>query len=227
MYRSGRWSSLFFVAAISLIVLSPLACNRKETTVEPDRNLPKDKPLELNYETVSMLIEDMHRYALALRPLDRQKIQRIDSWYKGVRFVFQQKPMFSNVYADPANGRVTFLLIPKDPASGSNYLLKFNKKLPVVNTDTLELVLRTQKNPDEPLTCRLPMKDPEGYMKEVRTHLFTVKYFLYKRFLGSGTFDFDALTIPTYRTRGYPFIVFDVIKADLIDTTAKLTCECR
>lgn len=227
MYRSGRWCSLILIATISLIVFSFFACDRKDTkTVEPDRHLPKDKPLELNYETISMLLEDMHRYAEALRPLDRKKIQRVDSWYKDVRFVTQQKPLFNNVYPDPANGRVTLLLTPKDPDTGSTYLLKFDKKLPVVNSDTIELQLRTQ-NLEEPLTCRLPMKDPEAYVQNVQSHLFTVKYLLYKRFLGSGTFDFDGLTIPTYRTRGYPFIVFDVIKADLIDTTAKLTCECR
>lgn len=227
MCRSGRWRSLILIAAISLIVFSFFACNRKDTkTVEPDRNLPKDKPLELNYDTVAMLLEDMHRYAQALRPLDRERIHRIDGWYKGVHFITQQKPLFNNLYPDPANGRVTFLLEPKDPDTGSTYLLKFDKKLPIVNSDTIELQLRTQ-NPQEPLTCRLPMKEPEAYVQDVRTHLFTVKYLLYKRFLGSGTFDFDGLTIPTYRTRGYPFIVFDVIKADLIDTTAKLTCECR
>jgi hypothetical protein len=215
------------IAAVSLVVFCFAGCNRKNNNPpEADRHFPKDKPLELNYETVSILLEDMQRYVRALKPLDREKLKRIDGWYKDVRFVMQQKPLFNNVYADPANGRVTFLLTPKDPDTGSTYLLKFNKKTPVVNSDTVEVQLRTQA-PEEPLTCRLPMADPAEYVQGIRTHLFTVKYLLYKRFLQSGTFDFDGLTIPTYRTRGYPFIVFDVIKADLIDTTAKLNCECR
>ncbi|HSE39185.1 MAG TPA: hypothetical protein VLH08_00345, partial [Acidobacteriota bacterium] len=133
---------------------------------------------------------------------------------------------FVNVYPDVDNKRVVLLIAPKDPATGASYLLKFDKKLPVVNMDTIEVTIRLP-DPEEPLTCWMSMSDPSKYVAEVQSHLFTVRYKLYKKFLQSGTFDFDALTLPTYRVRGVPFIVFDLDETELTDTTAKISCKCQ
>jgi hypothetical protein len=66
-----------------------------------------------------------------------------------------------------------------------------------------------------------------AYVNEYRTHELRVKFTLYKRFLKSATFDFDALTFPVYRTRGLPFVVFELVKAELADKTAGVSAPCR
>lgn len=217
----------FLLCIVPAALLLSAACGPgKPSVTEPSRTLPKGVPQELNYDNVSLLLEDMDRFVKALKPLNLEAAQRVDARFNGVTFQTVQPPLFVNVYPDPANKRVVFLIFPKDPKTGSTYLLHFDKKLPVVNEDTIEVQIRT-RNPEEPLTCLLDQPDPQAYVDQVRTHLFSVRYLLFKRFLQSGTFDFDGLSIPTYRQRGYPFIVFDLGKAELNDNTAKLTCECR
>ena len=211
-----------FLAAIFLVACGPSA----PQISEPSRTFPKGKPVDLNYENVSLILEDMERFTKALKPLNLEAARKINDRYTGVQFQTLQKPLFINVYPDTENKRMVFLVFPKDPATGSSYLLHFDKKLPVVNSDTIEIQIRT-RNPEEPLTCLMDHPDAVTYMQEVQSHLFTARYVLYKRFLQSGTFDFDALTITSYRQRGYPFIVFELLKAELTDTTSKLTCECR
>jgi hypothetical protein len=202
-------------------------CKKEESKSNvPEKAFPKGTPQELNYDNISLLIQDMHQFSKALRPLNHEKLKSIDERYKGVFFDHKAKPLFINVYPDIDNKRVVFLISPKDPATGSNYVLKFDKNLPVVKSNTLEVIVRLP-DPEEPLTCWMPMNDPGKYVSEVQSHLFTVRYKLFKKFLQSGTFDFDALTIPTYRTRGMPFIVFDLDEAELTDTTAKISCMCQ
>lgn len=174
----------------------------------------------------ALLLEDMERFVKSLKPLDLEAAKGIDSRNSGVLYKLDQAPLFLNVYPDPANSRVVFLVSPKDPKTGANALLTFDKKLPVINESTVEIQIRTQ-NPDEPLTCLLNQPDPAAYVEDIRSHMFSMRYTLTKRFLQSGTFDFDALHLATYRQRGYPFIVFELVKAELNDTTAKLSCECR
>src|SRR5262245_58514885 len=209
-----------------IFVLICTGCSKRKPEDElPVKSFPKGVPQKLTYENVSMLIADMQRFHNALKPLDTKRAKAIDERYKGVFFELQQKPLFLNVYFDPQNKRIVFLIAPKDPATGENYLLKFDKNLPLVNMNTVEVQLRLKDN-EAPLTCLLSHEDPDGYVQEVQSHLFTVKYKLYKKFLQSGSFDFDALTIPTYRKHAYPFIVFDLDEAELTDTTAKLSCRC-
>ena len=198
----------------------------KSAITEPSRTFPKNTPQDLNYENVSLLLEDMERFTKALKPLDLDAAQRINDRYAEVTFQTKQAPLFTNVYPDYANSRVVFLIFPKDPKTGSTYLLQYDKKLPVINESTVEIQIRT-RNPEEPLTCLLNHPNPQAYIDEIRSHLFTVQLTLYKRFMQSGTYDFDGLTIATYRQRGYPFIVFDLMKSELTDNTAKLSCECR
>jgi hypothetical protein len=210
----------------SILALVCIGCKKQKSEDElPAKSFPKGDPQKLTYENVSMLIEDMQRFHKALKPLDTNRAKSVDDRYKGVFFELQEKPLFLNVYADPPNKRIVFLIAPKDPATGENFLLKFDKNLPVVNMNTAEIQLRLKDN-EAPLTCLLSHQDPDGYVQEVQSHLFTVKYKLYKKFLQSGSFDFDALTIPTYRKHAYPFIVFDLDEAELSDTTAKLNCKC-
>lgn len=214
----------------SLLILGFLLCLScgpgKPAVTEPSRSFPKNSPQELSYDNVSLLLEDMERFTRALKPLDLEAAQRVNDRYSEVSFRTKEPPLFVNVYPDPANKRVVFLVFPRDPKTGSTYLLLFDKKLPVINESTVELQIRT-RNPEEPLTCLLNHPDPQSYIDEVRSHMFTLELTLYKKFLQSGTFDFDGLTIATYRQRGYPFIVFDLMKSQLTDNTAKLSCECR
>lgn len=220
-------SARFLLILAAPAMLLALACGMgKPAVTEPSRTLPKKVPQELTYDTVSLVLEDMERYVQSLKPLDLEAAQKINDRYSGVIFQTRQAPLFVNVYPDPASHRVVFLVFPKDPKTGTTYLLQFDKKLPVIKESTLELQIRT-RNPEEPLTCLMDHPDPQAYIDEVRSHLFTVQYTMVKRFLGSGTFDFDGMTISTYRQRGYPFIVFDLQKTDLFDNTAKLHCECR
>jgi hypothetical protein len=202
------------------------ACKQEDKESDHVKSLPKGTPLELNYENVTILIEDMQRFSKALRPLNAEKAKAIDERYKGVFFEQKAKPLFLNIYPDIDNKRVVFLIAAKDPATGSNAMLKFDKNLPVANSKDIELQIRLP-DPEEPLTCWLSMEDPGKYVSEVQGHLFTVRYKLFKKFLQSGTFDFDALTLPTYRPRGVPFIVFDIDDAELTDTSAKLSCKCQ
>jgi hypothetical protein len=202
------------------------ACKNETKSDEPTKTLAKGTPLELNKENVSILIEDMQRFQKALRPLDREKTRAIDERYKGVFFEQNAKPLFVNVYPDQDNKRVVFLIVPKDAATGTSYVLNFDNELPVVKSKTIEVMIRLP-DPEEPLTCWMSMTDPSKYVTEIQSHLFTVRYKLYKKFLQSGTFDFDALTLPTYRVRGMPFIVFDLDDAELTDTTTKVSCKCQ
>jgi hypothetical protein len=211
----------------SILTLVCIGCKKQNPQDElPAKSFPKGTPQKLTYENTSMLIEDMQRFHKALRPLDANRAKAIDERYKGVFFEMDAKPLFVNVYADPPNKRVVFLIAPKDAATGENFVEKFDKNLPVVNMSMVEIQLRLKDN-EAPLTCLLPQENSEQYVQDVQQgHLFTVKYKMYKKFMQSGSFDFDALTILNYRKHAYPFIVFDVDEAVLTDTTAKLSCKC-
>lgn len=212
---------------VGILSLTVLGCNKERIEEKlPAKSFPKGVPQSLNYETTTQIIEDMQRFQKALKPLDIERAKAIDERYKGVFFELQVKPLFVNVYPDPPNKRVVFLIVPKDPVTLETYLLKFDKNLPVVNMDTVEIQIRL-RDQESPLTCLMPHENSDAYVQEVQSHLFTVKYKLYKKFLQSGTFDFDGLTIPTYRKRALPFIVFDLDEAELTDTTAKLSCKCK
>jgi hypothetical protein len=210
-----------------LILAAAAGCRTDKTETEPEvKSFPQGVPQKLTYENVSILVQDMQSFSKALKPLNVQTANKIDERYTGVFFEMEQKPLFLNVYPDPENKRVVFLIAPKDPSTGASPLLRFDKNLPIVNTSTVEIQIRTQ-SPEEPLTCLLSVNDPDAYIADVQNRLFTVRYKLYKRFLQSGTFDFDALTIPTYRQRGYPFIVFDLADSELVEATTKQSIPCR
>jgi hypothetical protein len=208
---------------ISIFIYSCSGPKGEEGKSEP--GLAKNVSHDLTFETVSRMTQDMKRYTELVKKLDRSAIQTLDQNYQGVRFTTEQQPLFLNVYPDPAGGRIIFLLVQKDPSTGSNYLLTFDKKLPVIDSETVELQIRT-KDPEKPLTCSLQVTDTAAYMTEYPSHKFVVQYEFTKKFLQSGTYDFDALTVQSYRQRGYAFITFDLAKASVKDLTANLTADC-
>lgn len=221
-FFSMKQNLILFILCCCLI-----SCGEEKPKVQlSGKTFPKGAPQELNYENVSTLLDDMKAFAASVKALDRKTIRTINDGYTGVLFQTTQKPLFLNVYPDPTNKAIIFLLLPKDPQTGSNYLLKFDKNLPAVGENIIELQIRT-KDEQTPLNCTLPVPDAAAYMQEYRTHSYEAKYIFRKQFIQSGTFDFDALTYPAYRTRGYPFIVFDLTKTEITDTTAHLACECR
>ena len=197
--------------------------NQKDAAAKP--GFDTKTPQNLNYETVTRILQDMSAYTTAVKKLDNAGLQKLDKSYQGVKFTTEQKPLFLNVYPDQAGGRIIFLMVPKEPSTGSNYLVTFDRKLPVIDSETVELQVRT-KDPEKPLTCSLPVTDTAAYMTEYPSHQMIARYFFTKKFLQSGTYDFDALTVPSYRTRGYAFIVFDFAKAEVVDQTANLTASC-
>ena len=223
-----RMSGLPLRCSMALFAALLFACGgQKEAEKQPPAApaLATNQPQPLTYELVARIIQDMSSYNNAVKKLDNAVLQKLDKSYQGVTFTTEQKPLFLNVYPDQASGRIIFLLVPKEPSTGSNYLLTFDRKLPVIDAETVELQIRT-KDPEKPLTCSLPVADTAAYMTEYPSHQFVARYYLTKKFLQSGTYDFDALTVPSYRTRGYPFIVFDFAKAEVLDQTASLTASC-
>ena len=205
-----------------------VGCEKKNQsgTGSETKAFPKNAPQPLNYENLSVLIEDMKQFSQSVKAVNRKAVEDLDKRYLDVYFETVQQPLLLNLYPDPANNRILHIVVPKDPKTGSDYVLRFDKKLPVINSNEVILELRTS-SPDAPLTCPLAVSDLTTYMKEYRTHKFEVKYKLYKRFSQSGTYDFDALTYPAYRAKGLPFIVFDIVGAQLTDLTVNATADCK
>ena len=168
----------------------------------------------------------MKLYTDAVRRLDNSVLKALDDNYSTVTFETDQKPLFLNVYPDKAGSQIVFLMMPKDPTTGSNYLFQFPKNLPVINDENVELQIRT-KDPEKPLTCVMKVPDPDAFMADFQQHQVVAHYELNKHFLQSGTYDFDALNMTSYRERGYAFVTFDYLKAQVIDKTANLTADCK
>lgn len=208
-----------------ILTLSLLACRETKHSQVPGGNFPKSSPQDLGYENVSILLKDMSSFAEAVKALDQRSLQAIDSAYNGVLFQSEHAPLFVNVYPDPAGKQMIFLVAPKDPLTGANYLLTYHNPLPVVDSETVELQIRI-RDPQKPLNCSLSVPDTAAYKAEYESHTFAVLFTLSKKFLQSGTYDFDAMTVLSYRSRGYPFIVFDLVKAELVDHTGGLFGEC-
>jgi len=216
---------LFILLAVLLLCFA--ACQKQQNTaVTQEKSFPKHVGQALNYENLSILLKDMQAYAAAVKKLDQTALKAINNRYTDVYFQSTVSPLFLNVYPDAPNGKIVFLMVPKDPETGADFLLKFDKKLPVVNSETIQIQVRSE-NPDQPYNCLLPVSNPSEYMNEYKNHKLAARYTLYKRFLQSGTFDFDALTVPGYRTSGYPFIVFLLVKSELTDSTVNQTVECK
>jgi hypothetical protein len=209
-------------------ILHQWGCKKEEKKeiVSTAHKFPKNIPQPLNYQNLSILIEDMKRFSQAVKAINHSKVQEIDDRYQDVYFETEQEPLLLNLYPDPANGRVLHVLMPKDPKTGSDYVVRFDQKLPVIDSNTVIFELHTA-SPDAPLTCPMQLTDISEYMKEYRDHKFRVRYKFFKRFSQSGTYDFDALTFPAYRSKGLPFIVFDIVSAQLTDQTVNVTFDCK
>src|SRR6185369_3544701 len=146
-------SRVLLVAPV-LLVLALFCCKQAKTTVGSGKTFPAGKPVPLNYETVSSLITDMDQFASAVKALDDQTIKVIDARYKDVQFELVQPPMITNTTPDTANSKVSFLFSPKDPKTGSNYVLAFDKKLPVIDSTTVEIQLRGDE-PQFSINCQM------------------------------------------------------------------------
>lgn len=218
---------LTLVLAMS-VVFSGCKTDKKEVTEAGGtrKAFPKNAPQPLNYENLSKLIQDMKEFSQAVKQVNQKEVQEIDSSYQGVYFETIQQPLLLNVYPDPANSKVIHLVVPKNPQTGSDYVLRFDQKLPVINSNEVIIELHTS-SPDAPLSCPMQVTDLSVYMKEYRGHKFQIRYKLFKQFSQSGTFDFDALVYPVYRSKGLPFLVFDIGGAQLTDLTANATVDCK
>jgi hypothetical protein len=203
---------------VMLVGLSACKGQDPAKNAEKEVAFPQSSTQELTYDTASRILQDMSLYNTAVKKLDNASLQRLDKNYQTITFRADQKALFLNVYPDPAGGRVIFLLVPKEPTT-------FDRKLPVIDSDTVELQIRT-RDPEQPLNCTLKVADAAAYMTQYPSHTFEAQYHLKKRFLQSGTYDFDALTIPSYRARGHAFITFDLVKAEVKDETANLIATC-
>jgi len=214
------------VLAVILLLFISFGCKKENRAEELGPPFARNTSHDLNYETVSVILKDMAAYSKSVKALDQKRLTEVDKRYQNVLFKTEQKPLFLNVYADPAGSQVVFLLMPKDPDTGSNYLVRYEKNLPVINGDIIELQIRSSQ-PENPFNCLMKVTDPAAYVADYKSHDLLVRYTFRKQFLQSGTYDFDALVIPSYRQRGYPFIVFDSVKVELIDRTINLTCLCK
>ena len=213
---------------ILLLVVPVLSGCKKEKKREAGavKIFPKNVPQSLNYENVSTLIGDMKEFSQAVKSVNQKEVQEIDGRYQDVYFETDQQPLLLNLYPDHANGKVIHVVVPKDPRTGSDYVLNFDKNLPIINSKKLLLELQTS-SPEAPLTCPMEVTDLSTYMKEYRDHKFRVRFKLFKQFSQSGTFDFDALVYPVYRSKGLPFLNFDILSAELTDLTANSTVLCK
>ena len=220
----GRSRSV--MALFLLLALVWVGCGNQQGPALTTKAFPKGAPQPLTYENVEILISDMDAFAAAVKKLDQQAIRTIDARYDGVQFEMDQPALFLNVYPDAAKTRVIFLLVPKEPKTGANYLLSFDKKLPVIDAYGVEAQMRYD-NPEKQFICMMNVPDPVTYVQEYGSHTLVAHYVMKKRFFQSGTYDFDSLRFESYRSAGNAFIVFDPISIELKDTTANLTCTCK
>jgi len=219
--RARLWD---LIIAAFFIVLAASGCGdeKKATTKTASPGPPK----QLDYTTVSTLVKDMKDFAGAIQSRDGDILNRVNDTYSGVLFKADLKPLLYQVYPDPTGKSVVFLIYTKDARTGSDYLLHFDSKLPATNTEVLELQIQT-KDPNTPLNCIMNVPDPKTYVKEYEDHDIVAHYTFSKQFLQSGTYDFDAILYPSYRTHGYPFVVMDLVSIELEDRTIKATTQCR
>jgi len=216
----------FFLLILIGSVCFTISCKKGFQQSDLAGKFPKSTPQELNYANTSALLKDMRTFAGAVKKLDQDTIKGVNDSYVDVYFYTKRKPLFTKIYPDPAGDKVYFIEYPKDAETGSNIVLKFPQKLPIVDSDQLEVQLLSA-DPQQPLTCTLPIPNAAAYVQDAEKHEFEAQYQLYKRFFQSGTYDFDALSVQSYRTHGYPFIVFELVRTTITDKTANVKFECR
>jgi hypothetical protein len=212
------------IAALLLIAIaSGCGSEKPQATTRAGTSGP---PKTLDYGTLTALTQDMKDFAAAIQSRDGNLLNKINDRYSGALFQADLKPLLYQVYPDPAGKSVVFLIYTKDPRTGSDYLLHFDRKLPAVDAEVLELQIRT-KDPNTPLNCIMEVPAPQTYVKEYEKHDIVAHYTFSKQFLQSGTYDFDAIRYTSYRTHGYPFVVMDLLKTQLEDRTINAKTECR
>jgi hypothetical protein len=212
---------LWIASAIGLFLIS---CGGQQgTEIKP--SFAKNSKQQLNEHTFSVLLLDMKIYTEAVRKLDNSVLKALEDSYSTVTFQTDQKPLFLNVYPDKAGNEIVFLMMPKDPTTGADYVFQFEKPLPVIDEKIIEIQIRT-RDPEKPLTCLMKVADTAAFMNDFPTHDVIAHYDLIKHFLQSGTYDFDALNMPSYRQHGNAFITFDYKDAQVVDKTANLIAHC-
>jgi hypothetical protein len=217
----------YIVTTILFLLLLPIVgCDKSDQSAATAKAAPAGPPKKLDYATIAALVTDMKSFATAIQSRDQNILQQVNNRYSGQLFELDIKPLLYNVYPDPTGKAVVFLIYPKDPRTGSDYKLQFDHKIEAVNSETIELQIRT-KDPNTPLNCIMNVPDAKSYVKEYDKHDILAHYTLSKQFLQSGTYDFDALLYPSYRLHGYPFIVMDLMKTELTDRTVNASTTCR
>jgi hypothetical protein len=224
MKKSNKQAGCIVTLFILLLMIA--SCSGPEKSSTTVKAAPAGPPKKLDYATTAALVTDMKSFATAIQSRDEKILQQVDARYSGTLFELDIKPLLYNVYPDPSGKAVVFLIYPKDPRTGSDYRLQFDRKVPAVNTETIEIQIRT-KDANTPLNCIMNVPDPKTYVKEYESHDIIAHYTLSKHFMQSGTYDFDALLYPSYRLHGYPFVVFDLSKTELVDKTVNATTSCR
>jgi len=221
-----RNSEAAIFITLFILLLSIVSCGGAEKSNATVKSAPAGPPKKLDYATTAALAADMKSFATAIQSRDQNVLQQIDDRYSAALFELDIKPLLYNVYPDPSGKAVVFLIYPKDPRTGSDYRLQFDRKIPATGTEMIEIQIRT-KDPNTPLNCIMNVADPKAYVKEYESHDIIARYTFSKQFLQSGTYDFDALLYPSYRLHGYPFIVLDLVKTELVDKTVNAATSCR
>lgn len=228
MVRLMQKIIIVIVACCAILVVLLSGCRKAEQQETKLKSFPPNVPQGLTYENIAVILQDMQRYQEAVKKLDSKRIQAIEDRYRRTLFGIQETPLLTYVYPDPPYSRIVLMMMPKDSKTGADWIYNYDKPLPVIHSKSVEIKIR-DKDPNNPLVCLLKVPDTTAYMNEYEqeSHKYFVRFYVRKHFSGSGTFDFDAMTIPSYRPHGVPFIVFDLDRAQLTDQTVQKTIDCR
>src|SRR5207247_6782398 len=163
-----------------------VSCGGTNKAQNSAKSAPAGPPKKLDYAMTASLVTDMKSFATAIQSRDEKVLQQINERYSGALFELDIKPLLYNVYPDPTGKAVVFLIYPKDPRTGSDYRLQFDRKIPAAATETIEIQIRT-KDANTPLNCIMNVPDPKTYVKEYESHDIIAHYTLSKQFFQSGT----------------------------------------
>ncbi len=130
---SWRSSLLALILLSTVFFVGGCKTDIKKESASVSKGFPKNVPQPLTYQNVSTLIEDMKEFSQAVKAVNKKEVQAIDDRYQDVSFETEQQPLLLNLYPDPANGKVIHVVVPKDPQNGSEYVLRFDQKLPVID----------------------------------------------------------------------------------------------
>ncbi len=212
---------LLFVLILAIFVFT--GCQKKEGA--ETKIFPKNSPQPLNYENISIVLKDRKQYFDSVKNRDQKLLREIDQRYEDVYFEFRSRPLLRNLYPDPEKGRIIHIVEVKDPETESDFVLQFDKKLPVIDSNSISLALRLSI-PNGLLLCPMEISESSGYVDEYRNHEFQIRFRLFARFSPSGSFGFDPLPEST-AVAARNGLFFEIVEAELSDLTANIVSACR